>query len=79
MIIKFIFETPSTQGIIEKICLRVAKRVGVKIGLERDLEHIYAYVEGDENSLDLFSKELANELPLSIFLKSLNAEITEEF
>jgi hypothetical protein len=79
MIIKFIFETPSTQGIIEKICIRVGKRVGVKVGFERDLEHIYAYIEGDENSIELFSKELASELPLSIFLKSLNAEVTEEF
>jgi len=79
MILKFTFNTPSTQGIIEKICIRVADRVGIKLGLSRDLENIYAYIEGSEEEIDKFSKELANELPLSIFLKSLNAEVVEEF
>ncbi|GAB6044475.1 hydrogenase biosynthesis protein HydE [Caminibacter profundus] len=79
MILKFIFETPSTQGIIEKICIRVAKKLNIKLGLSRDLENIYAYVEGSEEELDNFSRELANELPLSIFLKSLNAEVTQDF
>ena len=79
MILKFIFETPSNQGIIEKICIRVADSAGVKLGLSRDLNYIYAYVEGDEDAIENFSRRLATELPLSIFLKSLNAEITEEF
>ncbi|WP_456470224.1 hypothetical protein [Caminibacter sp.] len=79
MILKFIFETPSNQGIIEKICIRVADSAGVKLGLSRDLNYIYAYVDGDEGRIENFSRRLATELPLSIFLKSLNAEITEEF
>ena len=79
MILKFIFETPSNQGIIEKICIRVADSVGVKLGLSRDLTHIYAYVEGSEEQIENFSKQLASELPLSIFLRSLNAELSEEF
>ncbi|WP_457562991.1 hypothetical protein [Caminibacter pacificus] len=79
MILKFVFETPSRAGIIEKISKRVAKKVGVKIGFDRDLENIYAYIEGDEKDIESFSRELANELPLSIFLKSLNAEVVEEF
>jgi len=79
MILKFTFNTPSTQGVIEKIALRVAKNLDVKIGLSRDLENIYVYVEGNEEEIDNFSRELSKELPLSIFLKSLNAEVVEEF
>ena len=79
MILKFTFNTPSTQGVIEKIALRVAKNLDVKIGLSRDLENIYVYVEGSEEEIDNFSRKLSNELPLSIFLKSLNAEVVEEF
>ena len=79
MILRFVFKTPSTQGIIEKICLRVAKKSEVKLGLSRDLENIYAYVEGDENKIEEFSRNLANELPLSVFLKSLSAEVVDEF
>ncbi|MEO1923492.1 MAG: hypothetical protein ABGX25_03110 [Nautiliaceae bacterium] len=79
MILKFIFKTPSNQGIIEKICIRVANSVGVKLGLSRDLNYIYAYVEGDESKIEEFSRNLAHELPLSIFLKSLSAEVSEEF
>jgi len=79
MILRFTFNTPSTQGIIEKICIRVADRLGIKLGLSRDLENIYIYIEANEEEIDKFSKSLANELPLSIFLKSLNAEVVEEF
>jgi len=79
MILKFTFNTPSTQGIIEKISIRVAERLNIKLRLSRDLENIYAYVEGNEEEIDKFSRDLSNELPLSIFLHSLNAEIVEEF
>ena len=79
MILKFIFNTPSTQGIIEKICLRAANELNLKIGLSRDLENIYVYIDANEEEIDNFSKKLANELPLSIFLKSLNAEVVEKF
>ena len=79
MILKFTFKTPSTQGIIEKICIRVAKEVDIKLGLSRDLENIYAYIEGEKDELDSFSRELAINLPVSLFLQSLDAEIVEEF
>ncbi len=79
MIIKFIFNAPTNTGIIEKICIRVAQSCGVKLGLSRDLENIYAYIEADEENIEAFSRELAGELPLSVFLKSLKAEICEEF
>jgi hypothetical protein len=79
MILRFVFKTPSNQGIIEKICIRVAEKSGVKLGLSRDLDAIYAYVEGDENKIEEFSRNLANELPLSVFLKSLSAEVVDEF
>ncbi len=77
MILKFTFNLISNQGIIEKILIRNAK--DVKLGLSRDLENLYAYVEGDEEKIEKFSRNIANELPLSIFLKSLNAEVVEEF
>ncbi|NPA11595.1 MAG: hypothetical protein GXO62_05075 [Epsilonproteobacteria bacterium] len=79
MVLRFIFETLSTQGIIEKICIRVARNVGVDIGLSRDENNLYVYVKGDEESIDNFSRELAKELPMTLFLKSLNAEVVEEF
>ena len=79
MILKFTFKTPSTQGIIEKICLRVAKKTGVKLGLNRDLNNIYAYVEGNEEKIEDFSRELSIQMPLSLFLTSLDAEVVEEF
>jgi hypothetical protein len=59
--------------------MRVADNLNMKLGLSRDLNTIYAYVEGNEEELEKFSNELARELPLSVFLKSLKAEITEEF
>ena len=77
MILKFTFNLVSTQGIIEKILIRNA--TNVKLGLSRDLENLYAYVEGDEEKIEEFSRKIANELPLSIFLKSLNAEVVDEF
>ena len=79
MILKFIFNAPTNQGIIEKICIRVAKNVGVKLGLSKDLENIYAYIDGDEKQIEEFSRVLSKELPLSIFLKSLKAEVVDDF
>ena len=77
MILKFTFNLPSNQGIIEKILIRNAK--DVKLGLSKDLEYLYAYVKGEEDKIEDFSRKIASELPLSIFLKSLNAEVVEEF
>ncbi len=79
MILKFIFNTVAKNGVIEKILIRVAKEEGLKLGLSRDLENIYVYIDGNEEKLENFSRKLSNELPLSLFLKSLNAEVTEEF
>ncbi|WP_456479920.1 hypothetical protein [Nautilia sp.] len=79
MVLKFIFELDSNNGVIEKILLRIAERLNVKIGLSRDSRNLYAFVDGNEEDIDNFSRELSRELPLSIFLKSLNAEVVEEF
>ncbi len=79
MILKFIFNTTGKNGVIEKILIRVSKNSNIKLGLSRDLENIYAYVEGKENEIEDFSNKLAKELPLSLFLKSLKAEVTDEF
>ncbi len=79
MILKFIFKTTAKNGVIEKILIRVSKNENVKLGLSRDLENIYAYVEGNEEELENFSRKLSQELPLTLFLKSVNAEVTEEF
>jgi hypothetical protein len=79
MILKFIFELDSNNGIIEKILIRVANKLNVKLGLSRDLKNLYAYIEGNEEDIDNFSRELSHEMPLSLFLKSLNAEVVEEF
>ncbi len=79
MVLKFIFELDSNSGVIEKILIRVAKRLNIKLGLSRDLKYLYAYIESNEEGINNFSRELSRELPLSIFLKSLNAEVVEEF
>ncbi len=77
MILKFTFNLPSNQGVVEKILIRNA--INVELGLSRDLENLYAYVKGDEEKIEEFSRNISKELPLSIFLKSLNAEVIEEF
>ncbi len=79
MILKFRFELDFTNGVVEKILLRVAKETGVKLGLSRDERNLFAYVKASEEIIEDFSKKLANELPISIFLKSLDAEVTNEF
>jgi len=79
MVLKFVFELDTNNGVIERILLRVASRLNVRLGLRRDLKNLYAYVDGTEEDIENFSRELSRELPLSIFLKSLNAEVVEEF
>jgi len=79
MVLKFIFQLENNNGVIEKILLRVAKRLNVRIGLSRDLKNLYAFIDGNEEDIENFSRELSRELPLSIYLKSLNAEVVEEF
>ena len=79
MILRFTFEAPINQGIIEKTCIRVANEANIKLGLSRDLKNIYAYVEGNEEEIEKFSKLLAQDLPMSIFLRSLKADVVEEF
>jgi predicted nucleic acid-binding Zn ribbon protein len=79
MVLKFVFETEAENGIIEKILIRVAKRLNIKLGLSRDIKSLNAYIDGNEEDIDNFSRELSGELPLSIFLKSLNADVVEEF
>jgi len=79
IVLKFIFKTPLRNGCIEKILIRVAKEVGVELGLSEDLENLYAYVRASEEKIEEFSREVAKELPLSIFLKSVNAEVVDEF
>jgi hypothetical protein len=79
MVLKFVFEIDSNNGVIEKILLRVAKELNVKLGLKRDVKKLYAYIDGNEEDIENFSRELSKQLPLSVFLKSLNAEVVEEF
>ncbi|AZV46281.1 hypothetical protein C3L23_03030 [Nautilia sp. PV-1] len=79
MVLKFIFQLDSNNGIIEKILLRAAKELNIKLGLSRDIKNLYAFIEGNENDIDNFSRKISTEMPLSIFLKSLNAEVVEEF
>jgi len=79
MVLKFTFQTQSTNGVIEKILIKTANNINIKLGLNRDLENIYAYIEGKEEDIENFSRELASALPLSIYLKSLDAEVVEEF
>ncbi len=79
MVLKFVFELDSNNGVIEKILIRVADILNIKLGLSRDLKILYAFVDGSEDEIENFSRELSKQLPLSIFLKSLNAEVIEEF
>ncbi len=79
MILKFIFELETNNGVVEKILIRVAKSLNLNVGLSRDIKNLYAFIEGNEEELDNYSRELAKQLPLSIFLKSLNAEVVDEF
>jgi hypothetical protein len=79
MVLKFVFQLDSNNGIIEKTLLRTANEINIKIGLSRDIKNLYAFIDGDENQIDSFSRKLADEMPLSIFLKSLSAEVVDEF
>ena len=78
MILKFKFKTEEINT-ISKILVRVANELNVKLGLDKDLENLYAYVEGSEEEVENFSRKLAVELPMSIFLTSLDAEVVNEF
>ncbi len=79
MILKFIFNETANNGVIEKILIKLSKSMNMELGLSRDLTNLYAYIKGEKEELENFSKKLASELPLSIFLNSLNAEVTDEF
>jgi len=77
MIMKFILKYYG--DILERFFVRIANEMKLKIGIKKKHEYTFIYVEGSEVELDEFSKKLAKELPMSIFLNSLDAEITEKF
>ncbi|QCT94396.1 hypothetical protein FE773_04160 [Caminibacter mediatlanticus TB-2] len=79
MILRFKIKTTSTQGIFEKIAIRVSNEVNIKLGLSRDNDFLYIYVEGDVEKIEEFSKKLSIDLPMSIFIDNLDAEVVEEF
>jgi hypothetical protein len=77
MIMKFILEY--SGDILERFFIRIAKEMNLEIGVKKEREYTYIFLDGTEEEIEEFSKKLANELPMSMFLNSLNAEVSEEF
>jgi hypothetical protein len=79
MILKFILKYSGNNGIIEKFFIRTAKEMGLEIGFERIEKFLTVYIKGSEEELTKYSDALSKELPLSIFMESLDAEVTQNF
>jgi hypothetical protein len=77
MIIKFVLKY--SGDLLERFFIRVAKEMNLPIGIKKENEYLYVYVKGSEEEIEQYSSKLAHELPMSVFLNSLNAEVTEEF
>ncbi|WP_238593990.1 hypothetical protein [Lebetimonas natsushimae] len=65
--------------ILERFFIRIANEMNLKIGVKKENEFTYIFLKGEENEIEEFSKKLANELPMSIFLNSLDASVSEDF
>ncbi|MEO1941372.1 MAG: hypothetical protein ABGW77_00600, partial [Campylobacterales bacterium] len=79
MVLKFLFELESFQGIFERIALRIGRERGVKVGLVRNRQLLEIYLEGELEELEGFGKQLGEELPFSLFLRGSKVELGEEF
>jgi hypothetical protein len=79
MILKFILKYSGNNGVIEKFFIRIANEMGLEIGFERVEKFLIVYVKGNEEELTKYSDNLSKELPLSIFMESVDAEVTENF
>jgi len=77
VVIKFILKY--SGDLLERFFIRVANEMNLKIGLKREREFLFIYVEGNQKEIEDFSNKLSSELPMSIFLNFLSAEVSDEF
>jgi hypothetical protein len=77
MKMKFILKY--SGDILERFFIRIANEMNLKVGVKKDKEFTYIFIKGSEKEIEEFSRHLANELPMSIFLNFLDAEVSEEF
>ena len=79
MYLKFIINYISNNTLVEKIVKKVAKQTNTNIGITKDNENIYIFMELNEEKINIFSNALDKALPASIFLKKLDAIVVDEF
>ena len=79
MYLKFIINYISNNTLVEKVVKKVAKQTNTNIGITKDNENIYIFMELNEEKINIFSNALDKALPASIFLKKLDAIVVDEF
>ena len=79
MYLKFIINYLSDNTLVEKIALNTAKETDTKIGITKDNENVYIFMELDEEKINKFATTLDKNLPASIFLKKIDAVVVDEF
>ena len=79
MYLKFIIEYESENGYVCNIAKDVAQNLDINIGLKRDNNTTFIYMELDEEKINLFSNALDKALKKSIFLGKIDAVVVDSF
>jgi hypothetical protein len=78
MILKFQFFLPSSQGIVEKVAIRIGEESGCKTTLHREGEILEVYYKGEGEELEKVARLIGEEMPVTLFLKGAEVERVEE-
>ncbi len=77
MILLYDFEYISKNLVLENFLKVICEEFGVKYKLRKEGEFVKLYIDEDEQRQHEFADHLSSMLPLSLFLKSSNAKITD--
>lgn len=78
MVLKYSFEYLSNNNTLIDFLIRIADESDLNFEVIRNDSYIDFYCESDVETLEAFSTKLSAELPMSIFLRSTDAEAVEE-
>ncbi len=77
MILLYDFEYISKNLVLESFLKVICEEFGVKYKLRKEDKFVKLYIDEDEQRQHEFADHLSSMLPLSLFLKSSNAKITD--
>ena len=77
MILLYDFEYISKNLVLENFLKVICEEFGVKYKLRKEGKFVKLYIDEDEQRQHEFADHLSSMLPLSLFLKSSNAKITD--